>query len=206
MATGGNLGLVDFVTLASHKFHGPSGVGVVLCRTPRSLLKPLMYGGHQQHGLRPGTEPVGALTALADALEDANHPTRLPDRITKMRQMTDKVWATLIPFITAGLVLPTGSMERTPHLVSFCVHGVHRSELVSRMEKELGILLSSGSACSTDSSLPSHVLDALRVPDVFIHGSVRISLSHLNTMDEMVNRLCPALVTLLKKYVINEKK
>ena len=200
MATGGNLGSVDFVTLASHKFHGPCGVGVILCRAPRSLLKPMMYGGHQQHGLRPGTESVGALTAMADALEDANHPTRLPDRIFKMRQMTDMVWATLLPFITSGLVLPTGSMQRAPHLVSFCVHGVNRSELVARMEKESAILVSSGSACSTDSSLPSHVLDAMRVPDVFIYGSLRISLSHLNTMDEMVNRLCPALVGLLTKY------
>ena len=192
---------VDFLTLGAHKFHGPVGVGLLFCRDP-AVLQPLFFGGHQQGGIRPGTEPVALIGAMADALQDAvsNRPTREP----RLREMTAKIWETLTPFIVLGLVLPTGapmqSGRRAPHHVSFCVRGAKRSVLLDRLEAE-GILVSGGSACSAGSTLPSHVLSALDVPIQYIHGSVRISLSHTNSMEEVEKQLCPALDRLLRTYL-----
>ena len=72
LAADGGLGMVDFLSLAAHKFHGPLGVGLLVCRTPGILQQPLFYGGDQQSGLRPGTEPVTAIVSMANALQDAN--------------------------------------------------------------------------------------------------------------------------------------
>ena len=205
MGSNGALGAVDFLCLAAHKFHGPPGVGMVVCRAAGFLLHPLFYGGHQQAGVRPGTEPVGAIVAMAEAFEDANNTTKLAERTAHMRRLTSEIWSCLLPYIAAGVVLPTGctnSGDRAPHHVSFCVHGAHRKELVSEMEQDSGVLVSSGSACSTDTSLPSHVLDAMGVPPKYIHGSLRISLTHLNTQEEVVNRICPGLVKVLEKRLV----
>ena len=114
--------------------------------------------------------------------------------------MTQRIWDTLTPFVVSGLVLPTGEARaewRAPHHVSFCVRGRHRRDLLPRFEAE-GVVLSGGSACSTDSALPSHVLAACRVPPHFIHGSVRITLSHTNRMEEVESRICPALERVLR--------
>lgn len=83
-----------------------------------------------------------------------------------------------------GFVLPTGSFQpgrRALHHVSFCVHRVRKEEILRRFEKE-GIVASGGSACSTGSTLPSHVLDAIGVPIPYIHGSIRMTLSHTNSV------------------------
>lgn len=92
-----------------------------------------------------------------------------------------------------GLVLPTGSFspgQRAMHHVSFCVLWARRGDLLQRFEEE-GILVSGGSACSTSSALPSHVLATIGVPTAYIHGSIRITLSHTNTMEEVERRICP---------------
>lgn len=192
---------VDFLTLGAHKFHGPVGVGLLYCRDP-SVLQPLFFGGHQQGSVRPGTEPVALIRAMAEALDDA--ASQLPQREPRLREMAAKIWETLAPFIVVGLVLPTGapaqSGRRAPHHVSFCVRGARRAALLEAFEAE-GVLVSGGSACSAGSTLPSHVLSALDVPVEYIHGSVRISLSHTNTMDEVVNRLCPVLTRILQGYL-----
>ena len=82
------------------------------------------------------------------------------------------------------------------------LRGAHRNDLVASLETESGVLVSGGSACSADSSLPSHVLDAMRVPLRYIHGSIRITISHLNTTEEVSQLLVPALVKLLEKRVM----
>lgn len=144
----GALAAVDFVTLSSHKFHGPEGVGVLtgarrsrlasctICRSPNVLQKPLMYGGHQQAGLRPGTEAVGAIVAMSQALEAINETTKLTERTASMRRMSDAVWKTLMPFVVTGLVLPTGCIdtrERACHHVSFCVRGARRQAILASL-------------------------------------------------------------------------
>lgn len=199
---------VDFLTLGAHKFHGPVGVGLLYCRRAASLTQPLLHGGHQQRGLRPGTESVVLVRALRLALADAVHG--LDARVNGLRAMTALVWEALRPFIVGGLVLPTGppdsAANRAPHHVSFCVRGVHRTELLERLER-LGVVASGGSACSSGAEeagperpplLPSPVLVALEVPPEFQNGSVRLTFSHTNTPDEVAGRVCPALVAVLR--------
>lgn len=186
---------VDFLSLSAHKFHGPPGFGLLFCRT-KGVLSPRSYGGSQQGGLRPGTETVAALEALADALTDAADPARLADRTARYRAMADLIWAELLPLVVAGRVLPTGATapgERSPNHVSFCVRGAHRGDLIRALEREGGVAVSGGSACNAEASLPSHVLAAIGVPADFVHGSVRISFSHTNTEEEVRTILVPAL-------------
>lgn len=194
---------VDFLAVSAHKFHGPPGFGLLFCRTP-GILRPRTYGGAQQGGLRPGTETVGALVAIADALVDATDPVRFAARTEGYRAMADLVWAELMPFVVAGKVLPTGATApglRSHNHVSFCVRGAHRRDLIQAMEAEGGIAVSGGSACNAEASLPSHVLAAIGVPAEFIHGSVRISFSHTNTVEEVRSILCPALRRALTSYL-----
>ena len=174
---------------------------MLICRTPGVLQSPILFGGEQQGSLRPGTEPVALIVAMTDAFEDANDASKLVKRVPLLQSMTDAIRATLLPFVASGQVLFTGCTEpheRLPHHVSFCVYGADRKELVATMEKA-GILVSSGSACSSKSAMPSHVLVAMHVSDAYIRGSLRISLSHLNTMEEVTGRICPALVQLLQR-------
>ena len=112
------------------------------------------------------------------------------------------IWAAILPHVASGLVLPTGPAAerlRAPHHVSFCVRGANRRDLVEALERDNGTLVSGGSACSTDSSLPSHVLAAMGVPAEYIHGSLRVTLGHTNTLDEVRDQLCAALRRLLAR-------
>jgi cysteine desulfurase len=190
---------VDFMSLSAHKFHGPHGSGLLFCRTP-GVLRPRTYGGSQQGGLRPGTEAVATLLQTAAALADATDPDKLARRTAHYRALSALVWETvLFPAIVSGSVLPTGSTvpgERAPNHVSFCVRGAHRNDIVRRME-EAGVAVSGGSACNATADLPSHVLVALAVPPEFLHGSVRITFGHTNTIEEVRDVVCPALRAIL---------
>lgn len=192
----------------------PSGRTSAWQRDP-TRLNPLMYGGHQQGGLRPGSEPVGLIRAMVAAFDDAVGNTK--GRTAVLRSMTDAVWQALQPYIVSGLVRPTGAIHmgkyRAPHHVSFCVRGANRRWLVQELSNA-GIMTgpgpgdvrggpasagpaSGGSACNTGSRLPSHVLGALNVPPEYIHGSLRFTFSHTNTLDEITTQLIPKLRTLL---------
>lgn len=190
----------DFLSLSAHKFHGPPGVGLLVVAGPAvGRLRPVMYGGGQQGGLRPGTEGVAGPAACVAALADALDPARLPDRLRHCRACSALVWEVLVPFVAAGRARLTGPPlgERAPHLVSLCVRGAHRADLVRWLDAAAGVLASGGSACSADSPFPSHVLVACGVPDAFIHGSLRLSFSHTTRLVDVRDVLCPALRRLL---------
>lgn len=142
--------------------------------------------------------------ALADALTDTVAHTT--ERLAHLRDLTDRLWTkALTPFIVSGLILPTGPPhggpdgDRAVHHVSFCIRGVNRAAVLQQLEEQ-GVIASGGSACSSDSGLPSPVLVAMRIPTAFIHGSVRISLSHVNTADEIESVVIPALRRTLQRY------
>lgn len=141
---------------------------------------------------------------MGRALEDAHgSPQRFEKRLAHITSLAQMIWNTLAPFVVSRLVLPTGGLppqERAPHHVSFCVRGHHRRHLLPRFER-LGVFVSAGSACSTSSLLPSHVLAALQIPVAYIHGSIRITLSHTNTEEEVRDRVCPALRYILEQLV-----
>ena len=199
----GPLHAVDFLTLSAHKFHGPYGVGALVCRraaVTHHLTQGLCFGGGQQGGLRPGTEPVALAVAMADALRDATDPAKFGPRVARLAAMAGRIWACLRPYVVTGLVLPTGGSPpdlRAPHHVSFCVRGAQRRYLIAALERDAGVLASGGSACSSQLPLPSHVLVALGVPPAYIHGSIRLTLGHTNTDAEVDGVLIPALRRLL---------
>lgn len=113
MAPDGPLAFVDCISLSAHKFHGPYGIGLLACREKLpDGARPIMYGGGQQQGLRPGTESVGALVAMADALADAQDAKRLVTRQTLYRTLVCAAWQTVLPFVVSGLVLPLAWAKR----------------------------------------------------------------------------------------------
>lgn len=201
---------VDFLTLAAHKFHGPPGVGVLWCRgsKPPSNQKQLMHGGHQQDGWRPGTEPVALIVGMADAIDHATHPDHLETQLAFFCSATALIWRVLLPYVAGGLVLPTGPAtppHRIPNHVSFCVRNVHRDWIIKNLD-EAGVSASGGSACNTGTGLPSSVLVAIGVPNEYLQGSVRLTLSFTNTYQEVEKILCPALKGMLDEVKQQQNK
>lgn len=170
---------IDMLSLSAHKFHGPKGVGVLYSRRGLMLTN-VIDGGAQERGKRAGTENIAGICALAAALKDAcDHMDEHTKQVTAMR---DKLIEGLskIPHCA----LNGDPVNRLPGNVSFCFEGIEGESLLLLLDA-YGICASSGSACTSGSLDPSHVLLAIgRVHDV-AHGSLRLSLSHYNTMEEV---------------------
>ena len=170
---------IDMLSLSGHKFHGPKGVGALYVRRGLPLTN-LIEGGAQERGKRAGTENLPAIVGMAAALEDAC--ANLEAHTAKVTAMRDKLIAGLsqIPHCA----LNGDPVNRLPGNVSFCFEGIEGEALLLLLDMH-GISASSGSACTSGSLDPSHVLLAIgRVHDV-AHGSLRLSLSHYNTDEEM---------------------
>ena len=185
---------IDMLSLSAHKFHGPKGVGVLYCRRGLMLTN-VIEGGAQERGKRAGTENIAGICALAATLKDAcDHMDEHTAYVTAMR---DKLIEGLseIPHCA----LNGDPVNRLPGNVSFCFEGIEGESLLLYLDAH-GICASSGSACTSGSLDPSHVLLAIgRVHDV-AHGSLRLSLSHYNTMEEIDHILTavPKVVQLLR--------
>ena len=170
---------IDMLSLSGHKFHGPKGVGALYVRRGFPLTN-LIEGGAQERGKRAGTENLPAIVGMAAALEDAC--ANLEAHTAKVTAMRDKLIAGLsqIPHCA----LNGDPVNRLPGNVSFCFEGIEGEALLLLLDMH-GISASSGSACTSGSLDPSHVLLAIgRVHDV-AHGSLRLSLSHYNTEEEI---------------------
>ena len=185
---------IDMLSLSGHKFHGPKGVGALYVR--RGIpLKNLIDGGAQERGKRAGTENLPAIVGMAAALEDACE--NLEANTKKVTALRDKLIAGLekIPHCA----LNGDRVNRLPNNVSFCFEGIEGESLLLYLDAQ-GISASSGSACTSGSLDPSHVLLAIgRVHDV-AHGSLRLSLSHDNTEEEIeyILQCVPQVVELLR--------
>ena len=185
---------IDMLSLSGHKFHGPKGVGALYVR--RGIpLKNLIDGGAQERGKRAGTENLPAIVGMAAALEDAC--ANMDKNNAKVTALRDKLIAGLskIPHCA----LNGDKVNRLPGNVSFCFEGIEGESLLLLLDAQ-GIAASSGSACTSGSLDPSHVLLAIgRVHDV-AHGSLRLSLSHENTEEEIDHILTavPQVVELLR--------
>ena len=170
---------IDLLSLSGHKFHGPKGVGALYCRRGFPLVN-VIEGGAQERGKRAGTENIPAIMGMAAALEDAcaNMDMNMP-RVAAMR---DKLIEGLskIPHCA----LNGDAVNRLSGNVSFCFEGIEGESLLLLLDMK-GVCASSGSACTSGSLDPSHVLLAIgRVHDV-AHGSLRLSLSEYNTDEEV---------------------
>ena len=170
---------IDMLSLSAHKFHGPKGVGALYCRRGL-LLTNIIEGGAQERGKRAGTENLPAIMGMAAALEEA--VANLEANTAKVTAMRDKLIEGLSQIPHSAL--NGDSVNRLPGNVSFCFEGIEGEALLLLLDMK-GVSASSGSACTSGSLDPSHVLLAIgRVHDV-AHGSLRLSLSEYNTMEEM---------------------
>ena len=170
---------IDMLSLSAHKFHGPKGVGALYCRRGFPLTN-VIDGGAQERGKRAGTENLPGICGMAAALEEAC--ANMDANAAKVTAMRDKLIAGLsqIPHCD----LNGDRINRLPGNVSFCFEGIEGEALLLMLDMK-GICASSGSACTSGSLDPSHVLLAIgRVHDV-AHGSLRLSLSEYNTDEEI---------------------
>ncbi len=185
---------IDLLSLSAHKFHGPKGVGALYVRRGFPLVN-LIDGGAQERGKRAGTENLPAIMGMAAALEDAcDHMEENNKKVTALR---DKLITGLsqIPHCARN----GDANSCLPGVVNFCFEGIEGESLLLLLDAK-GIAASSGSACTSGSLDPSHVLLAIgRVHDV-AHGSLRLSLSHYNTEEEIDHILTavPEVVSLLR--------
>ena len=170
---------IDMLSLSGHKFHGPKGVGALYVRKGFPLVN-IIVGGAQERGKRAGTENIPGICGMAAAMKEACD--NIDKNMPKVAAMRDKLIAGLsqIPHCA----LNGDPVNRLPGNVSFCFEGIEGESLLLFLDAK-GISASSGSACTSGSLDPSHVLLAIgRVHDV-AHGSLRLSLSEYNTMEEM---------------------
>jgi cysteine desulfurase len=182
---------VDMLSLSGHKLHAPKGVGLLYVRKGVPF-RPFMVGGHQEKSRRAGTENTASIIALGKACELAGK--YLDDENVRVRGMRDRLENELLRIIPAARI-NGGGAERLPNTVSIAFEFVE-GELILLYLSELGICASSGSACTSGSLEPSHVLRAMGVPFTCAHGSIRFSLSRFTTDQEIdtVIRELPAII------------
>ena len=185
---------IDMLSLSAHKFHGPKGVGALYCRKGLPLVN-VIEGGAQERGKRGGTENIAGIVGMAAALEDAcNH---IDENAAKVTALRDKLIAGLSQIPHSAL--NGDSVNRLPNNVSFCFEGIEGESLLLLLDMK-GVCASSGSACTSGSLDPSHVLLAIgRVHDV-AHGSLRLSLCEYNTEEEIdhILTVVPQVVSYLR--------
>ena len=170
---------IDLLSLSAHKFHGPKGIGVLYARRGTRLFS-LIEGGAQERGKRAGTENLAAIAGMAAALEEA--VSRLEENRKKIEPLRERLIEGLAEIPHGAL---NGDRERRlPGNVNFCFEGIEGESLLLLLDDK-GICASSGSACTSGSLDPSHVLLAIGRPHDVAHGSLRLTLSEETTAEEI---------------------
>ena len=176
---------IDMLSLSAHKFHGPKGIGLLYARQGVPLTS-LIEGGAQERGKRAGTENIPAIMGMAAALEDAC--AHIDENARKVSALRDRLIAGLSKIPHSAL--NGDPVNRLPGNVSFCFEGIEGESLLLLLDAK-GICASSGSACTSGSLDPSHVLLAIGRPHEVAHGSLRLSLCEWNTSED-VDRILEA--------------
>ena len=170
---------IDMLSLSAHKFHGPKGVGLLYARQGIPLTN-IIEGGAQERGKRAGTENIAGIVSMAAALKEAcDH---IDENAVKVSTLRDKLIAGLSAIPHA--VLNGDPVNRLPGNVNFCFEGIEGESILLLLDAK-GICASSGSACTSGSLDPSHVLLAIGRPHEVAHGSLRLSLCEWNTEEEV---------------------
>jgi cysteine desulfurase len=172
---------VDMLSLSGHKFHSPKGIGALYIRKGTKF-SPFMIGGHQERGRRGGTENTASIIGLGKAAElaAAHLADHGYDRVSRLRDKLEQALLAKVP----NAMVNGDPKNRLPNTTSVAFEYVE-GEAILLMMNEYGICASSGSACTSGSLEPSHVLRAMGVPFTAAHGSIRFSLSRYNTEDEI---------------------
>ena len=171
---------VDLLSISGHKFHAPKGVGILFVRRGTKL-KPFMLGGHQEGGRRAGTENVPYVVGLAKACELAM--ANMDAEAKQLTAMRDKLQAGILS-ACPNVRVNGDQAHRLPNTLNVSFEYIEGEAIAYHLSDE-GICISTGSACASGSLDPSHVIRAMGVPFIAVHGSIRFSLSRYNTMDEV---------------------
>ena len=186
---------IDMLSLSGHKFHAPKGIGVLYIRKGTKF-SPYMIGGHQEQGRRGGTENVASIIALGKAAELAKQNIE-DNSYACVSELRDKLESNLLEQVPYSMV-NGDTKNRLPNTTSIAFEYVE-GEAILLMMNEHGICASSGSACTSGSLEPSHVLRAMGVPFTAAHGSIRYSLSRYNTekeIDFVIEKMPPIIARL----------
>jgi cysteine desulfurase len=186
---------IDMLSLSGHKFHAPKGIGVLYIRKGTKF-SPYMIGGHQEHGRRGGTENVASIIAMGKAAELAKQHIE-DNGYACVSELRDKLESSLLERVSYSMV-NGDTKNRLPNTTSIAFEYVE-GEAILLMMNEHGICASSGSACTSGSLEPSHVLRAMGVPFTAAHGSIRYSLSRYNTekeIDLVIEKMPPIIARL----------
>ena len=189
-----NAANVDMLSLSGHKIHAPKGIGILYVKKGIKFF-PYLIGGHQEKGRRGGTENTVSIIGLGKACELAAQ--HLPIMNIQVRELRDYLQTQLLEKIP-GVSVNGDQETRLPNTLSIGFDAVEGESILLMLDKE-GICASSGSACTSGSLDPSHVLMAMEVPFKSAHGTIRFSLSHYNTkeeMDHIVKTMIPTIETL----------
>ena len=185
---------IDMLSMSGHKFHAPKGVGVLYARKNMPLVN-IIEGGAQERGKRAGTENVAGIVALAAALKESCE--HMEENTAKILPMRDKLFTELSKIPHSKI---NGSLEHhVPGTVNMCFEGIEGESLLLLLDRE-GICASSGSACTSGSLDPSHVLLSIGLPHEVAHGSLRLSIGEYNSMDEIdhIIKVVPKVVEYLR--------
>ena len=185
---------IDMLSMSGHKFHAPKGVGVLYARKNMPLVN-IIEGGAQERGKRAGTENVAGIVALAAALKESCE--HMEENTAKIIPMRDKLFAELSKIPHSKI---NGSLEHhVPGTVNMCFEGIEGESLLLLLDRD-GICASSGSACTSGSLDPSHVLLSIGLPHEVAHGSLRLSIGEYNSMDEIdhIIEVVPKVVAYLR--------
>lgn len=187
---------VDLMGVSGHKFHAPKGIGALYCNS-KTIITPLIIGGHQERGKRAGTENVPYIVGIGKAAELAQDSLKY--EATEIKRLRDKLEAGILKNIYNAR-LNTGIAQRVPNTTNIGFEYIE-GELILLHLSDLGICASSGSACTSGSLEPSHVLRAMNVPFTAIHGSIRFSLSRFTTEAEIdyVNKVLPDIIEKIRR-------
>lgn len=185
---------IDLLSMSGHKFHAPKGVGVLYAKTGMPLFN-IIGGGAQERGKRAGTENIPGIVALAAALKES--VDNMEANTAKIIPMRDKLFTELSKIPHSKI---NGSLEHhVPGTVNMCFEGIEGESLLLLLDAK-GVCASSGSACTSGSLDPSHVLLSLGLPHEVAHGSLRLSIGEYNTMEEIdhIIKVVPEVVSYLR--------
>ena len=187
---------IDLLSLSGHKLHSPKGIGVLYIRKG-TRISPFIIGGHQEAGRRAGTENTPGIVALGKACEIA--AKNIIEENSRVKALRDRLEKTLLKNCT-GAMLNGDKANRLPNTTNISFEYIE-GEAILLLLDQFGICASSGSACTSGSLEPSHVLRAMGVPFTAAHGSIRFSLSRYNTEEEVdfVIEKMPAIVNRLRQ-------
>ena len=168
------------LSLSAHKLHGPRGIGALILRAGTPLL-PQLHGGSQQHGLRAGTEPVELAMGLLATLQlwEREAESRRAKLVALRNRLEDGIQERIPTAVIMGQ-----SASRLPHTTNIAFPGLNRQALLMALD-QAGIACSTGSACESGASRPSHVLTAMGCPEEWVAGALRLSVGCTNTLDEV---------------------